>query len=593
MITLEQTWVFVVLAATLALFVWDRWRYDVIAVLALLAVVMGGVITPEQAFSGFGHPAVITVAAVLIISRTLQNSGLIGWLSRFLGRADFGPEVQVAVIAGLVAALSAFMNNVGALALLMPVVLQTAKRTGRSTGELLMPLAFGSLLGGLVTLIGTPPNIIIAAYRAEYAGQPFAMFDFTPVGLTVALVGLGFVATVGWRLIPQREDAPGHPEELFRIDNYITEVIVPRKTTLIGETIGEMLEDAGEEGVAVVALLRRGKRHLAPRLDQTLQANDHLLLEADATEIEALVEATSLTPVGTRALEPGAFDSDTMGLMEAVVTPQSRMTGRTSGQARLGAHYGLNLLAIARHGRPVRERLNRVRFRPGDVVLLQGDLEALPDTLAQLGCLPLARREIALDRAPSLLPLVIFAAAIGASTSGLVSVPVAFVATVAAFVVTGLITLREVYESVEWPVVVLLAAMIPVGEALEISGATGLIAAGVAALAAYLPAAALLVLVMVIAMVLSAVINNAATAVLMAPLAAQIATRIEVNSDPFLMAVAIGSSCAFLTPIGHQSNVLVMGPGGYRFGDYWQMGLPLEALIVLVATPTILFVWPL
>ena len=591
--TFEQGFVFVVLAATLGLFVWGRWRYDAVAILALLAVTIGGVIEPKAAFEGFGHPAVITVAAVLVISRILQGTGLVTWLGNRVARAELSPSLQVGLIAGLVAVLSGFMNNVGALALLMPVVLQTAKRSGRPPRDLLMPLAFGSLLGGLVTMIGTPPNIIVATFRAGYQGAPFGMFDFTPVGATIAIIGVAYIAAIGWRLIPSSDGAATSQGEQFRIENYITEVLVPRKSPWIGKTVEDLIEGGGEQGIAVVALIRRGHRRLGPRPDHTLRSADHLLLEGEPTEIETMIKETGLKTVGTRTLDPEELASDTIGLVEAVVPAGARLVGRTSAQAQLGRHYGLNLLAVARHGHPVRDRLSRVRFRAGDVLLIQGDIEAMPDSLARLGCLPLPHRNLGLDRRPSPIPLLVFAAAIVSIAFGWLTAPVAFVACVAAFVFTGTTSVREVYDSIDWPIIVLLAALVPVGNALEQSGGTGVIAGGVAMLSAYLSPVWILVLVMVVTMCLSDIINNAATAVLMAPLAAEIATRIGVNTDPFLMAVAVAASCAFLTPIGHQSNILVMGPGGYRFGDYWPMGLPLEILIVVVAAPTIVFFWPL
>ena len=591
--TFDQGYVFAVLAATLGLFVWGRWRYDVVSVLALLAVGIPGIISVQEAFAGFGHPAVITVAAILVISKTLQGSGIIGSIGNRLARAEVGPSLQVALIASIVAALSGFMNNVGALALLLPIVLQMAKRSGRSPRSLLMPLSFGSLLGGLVTMIGTPPNIIVANFRAESAGQPFSMFDFTPVGLVLAIVGVLFIALVGWRLIPNRDAATGNQDDMFRIENYITEVAVPAKSELIGKTIEDMLIAGDEDGIAVVAHMWQEQRRLGPRPDQILREGDHLLLEGEPTEIESLLANTGLKPVGTLPLDMEALESDAIGMMEAVVTPHARLIGRTSRQARLGRHYGLNLLAVARHGRPIRERLNRVRFRAGDVLLIQGDIEAIPDALSRLGCLPLPHRNLTFASNAGLLPIGIFAAAILSIAFGLLSAPVAFVAAVAGFVLSGSTSVRELYDAVDWPIIILLGALVPVGSALQVSGGTTLIAEAIAQLATYISPVTILMLVMVAAMFLSDIINNAATAVLMAPLAAQIATLIGVSPDPFLMAGAIGSSCAFLTPIGHQSNVLVMGPGGYRFSDYWPMGLPLELLIVAVSIPALLFFWPL
>jgi len=591
--TVEQSYVFAVLAATLGLFIWGKWRYDVVAVLALLAVGIPGIVTAKDVFAGFGHPAVITVAAVLVISKTLQASGFVGHIGNVLAKAEVGPSLQVFLVASIVAALSGFMNNVGALALLLPIVLQMAKKSGRSPRSLLMPLSFGSLLGGLVTMIGTPPNIIVAAYRQEFSGTPFSMFDFTPVGLVIALAGILFITFAGWRLIPNRDAKSGGHTEMFRIDNYITEVLVPKDSALIGQTIEHMLDLGGEDGVAVVAQIRRGHRRLGPRPDQLLRSGDHLLLEGEPTEIEGLLANTKLKTVGTLPLNLEDLASESIGLVEAVITPQARLVGRTSRQALLGRHYGLNLLAIARHGQPIRDRLNRVRFRAGDVLLIQGDMEAMPDALARLGCLPLPHRNIAFDAKSGIVPLAIFAGAILSIAFGLLPAAVAFIAVVTAFVLSGATTVRDVYEAIDWPIVILLGALVPVGGALQMTGGTALLADGIASLATHISPIWILVLLMVATMFLSDIINNAATAVLMAPLAAETATRIGANPDPFLMAIAIGSSCAFLTPIGHQSNVLVMGPGGYRFGDYWPMGLPLEILIVLVSIPALLFFWPL
>jgi len=591
--TIEQGYVFAVLGATLGLFIWGKWRYDVVSVLALLAVAIPGIIDVGQAFAGFGHPAVITVAAILIISKTLQSGGIIGSLGNTLARAEVGLSLQVGLIATIVAALSGFMNNVGALALLLPIVLQMARRSGRSPRSLLMPLSFGSLLGGLITMIGTPPNIIVAAYRAEAVGQPFAMFDFTPVGLILAVVGILYIALVGWRIIPNRDAAAGDQNEMFRIENYITEVSVPESSPLAGKSVEDMLKTGGEEGIAVVAHMWQDQRRLGPRPDQILRANDHFLLEGEPTEIESFLQNTGMEAVGTLPLDIEQLKSESIGVVEAVVTPRAPLVARTSRQARMGRHYGLNLLAIARHGQPIRDRLHQVKLRAGDVLLIQGDTEAMPDALNRLGCLPLQHRNLAFDTRTGLAPLLIFAAAIVSIATGFLSAPVAFIAAAAAFILIGATILRDLYDAVDWPIIILLGALVPVGAALEISGGTTLLAEAIATLANYLSPVWILVLVMVAAMFLSDVINNAATAVLMAPLAAEIAALIGVNPDPYLMAVAIGSSCAFLTPIGHQSNVLVMGPGGYRFGDYWPMGLPLELIIIAVSIPALLFFWPL
>ncbi|MGB0552796.1 MAG: SLC13 family permease [Alphaproteobacteria bacterium] len=419
------------------------------------------------------------------------------------------------------------------------------------------------------------------------------MFDFTPVGLILAEVGILFIATFGWRLIPGRDGAAGGQDDMFRIENYITEVSIPDNSPHIGNSIESLLEAGGEDWIAVVAHLWKDVKRLAPQPDQILRQDDHLLLEGEPTEIENMLANTGLKPVGTLPLDMEELSSETIGLFEAVITPQARLVGRTRCQGRLGRHYGLNLLAIARHGRPIRERLSQVRLRAGDVLLIQGGTEGMPETLSRLGCLPLPHRNLDFGEKLGWRPIGIFAAAILAIAFGLVLAPVAFNTAVAAFVETGSTSVRDIYEAVDWPIIVLLGALVPVGGALQAWGGTALLADAIAVFATHISPIWILVLMMVATMFLSDIINNAATAVLMAPFAAETAMRIGVNPDPFLMAVAIGSFCACLTPIGHQSNVLVMGPGGYKFGDYWPTGLPLELLIILVSVPTLLFLWPL
>ena len=587
-----QTSIFLILFAALVLFVWGRWRYDLVAVLILLATVLSGLVPATDAFVGFSHPAVITVAAILIISKALQKSGLVAWIAHMLTEVELRPSLQVGAIAAIVAALSGFMNNVGALALLMPVVLQVAKKSGRHPGELLMPLSFGSLLGGLTTLIGTPPNIIIASIRTKYTGEAFGMFDFTAVGFVIALVGLLFISIGGWRLIPVRSEG-GDANALFDIEDYITEVKIPPKSQLIGKKVSEAREVGLGEDTVLIDIMRRGQHRLAPSSDEVLRSGDHILLKADAGDIEDILKNTDLALVGSRALHADVLRSGSLGITEAVITQNSVLVGQTPAQIRLGRRYQVNLLAIARQGKPVRNRMKKARFQAGDVLLLQGDMEAIPNVLSDLGCLPLPHRGLAIGSDSGVLPILIFVSAVAASVAGLLSVPVAFLTAVAALILSKQISLRDTYDAVDWPVIVLLACMVPVGAAMESSGASDLIAAWIAGGRDVLPDWALVAAILLTAMFLSDIMNNAATAVLMGNLAGGLALKLGVSPDPFLMAVAVGSSCAFLTPIGHQSNLLVMGPGGYHFGDYWRLGLPLEAVIVVIAIPMILLVWPL
>jgi di/tricarboxylate transporter len=588
----EQTLVFAILLAALALFIWGRWRYDIVALMVLCAATLGGIIPAREAFSGFGHPAVITVAAVLVISRALSNAGAIDLVAKALAPLK-QRTLQVGGLAAMVAVCSAFMNNVGALAVLMPVAIRSAQSANRSPSEVLMPLSFGSLLGGLITLIGTPPNLIIAEYRAEFYGIPFRMFDFTPVGAGVALAGVVFIALVGWHLVPRKHKVPAEREKLFEIEDYTAEARLPAKSKLVGQPL-RTLEELAEGDVAIVGLVRGKQRMLAPSRRESLRARDTLVLEGDPSALEKLVENAKLKLLGSKDLSAEKLRSDDIMLTEAVITPGSRLEGRTAHNMRLHTYYDVNLLAVARHGQRVKQRLGELKLRAGDVLLLQGEAESMGDTLNRLGALPLAERGLTIGTPRRLIaPLAIFAAAIVFSMSGVLPVYLAFVGAVVLLIVFDLIPLRDAYDAVDWPIIILIAAMIPVGRALATTGGAELIANSLVTVAGDYPAVVLLTLVIVASMWLSDVINNAATAVVMAPIAASIAANLGVNGDAFLMAVAVGASCTFLTPIGHQSNTLVMGPGGYSFSDYWRMGLPLGFVVVAVAVPLILLVWPM
>ncbi|MHA1113363.1 MAG: SLC13 family permease [Alphaproteobacteria bacterium] len=591
--TTDLILIFAILAVALVLFIHGRWRYDIVAMLALLAVVLTELIPASTAFSGFGNPAVITVACVLIITRAFRNAGLVDRLAEALSPLTARPTSQVGVLAGLVAAFSAIMNNVGALALMMPVAHESALERGRPASRLLMPIAFASLLGGMITLIGTPPNIIVATFRAETAGAPFAMFDFTPVGLGIAVVGILYITLVGWRLIPPDRQGETTAEQLFKVEGYVYEARVPADSPIVGQPLDD-LERLGQFSVAVVALIRGQRRILAPSGRESLAADDVLVLEGDPDSLKRLVDGAKLELAAEGEIGVENLRSDEVGLVEAVVGPGAAIEGNSPQGLMLHARFGINLLGIARRGQAITERLGRVRFQPGDVLLLQGPVVRLGEVISSLGCLPLAERGLRLARpAQPLLPLGVFAIAVLMSALGLVAVHIAFVAAVVALILLEVLSVREAYAAIEWPVIVLLGAMIPVGEALRATGGTDLIAQGFVSLSTQLPVTGILVLLLVVTMLITDAINNAATAVLMAPIGVGVAQGLGVNPDTFLMAVAVGASSTFLTPIGHQSNALVMGPGGYAFGDYWRMGLPLDILIVAVATPLLLFFWPL
>jgi di/tricarboxylate transporter len=589
---IEQWIIFGTLILTLVLFITGRWRYDIVALLALLIVTLTGLIPVERAFMGFSNPAVITVAAVLVLSRGLQNSGIVEWIGQWLGRLKGGITVQLFALTGMITILSAFMNNVGALALLLPVVLELAHKKQMRASTLLMPIAFASLLGGMTTLIGTPPNIIVSSFRQETGAEPFGMFDFSPVGVGVAIVGLLFIVLIGWRLIPDRR-SKATMINLFEIENYVTEVRLPEGSKLVGKAIRE-ISDFSKAETIIIGLVRGRERRMEPSPRTILRAEDILILSSDTENIKKLVGDVGLVLVGSEKLGQEDLESEDICLLEAVIMPNSIMLGGTAKSLNLRATYGVNLLAISRQGQIMRSRLDRIRFRNGDVLLIQCHSEMMKETVETLGCLPLAGRGLRIGQTRKILTtLLIFGAALLASAFGLIPVQISFVAAAVLMVMTKILTLGEAYQSIDWPIIILLGAMIPVGEALEMTGGAQLIANSLLNLSGIMPAAGILVIALVATMFLSDLVNNAAAVVLMAPIGIRIAEGMGVSVDPFLIAIAIGASCAFLTPIGHQSNTLVMGPGGYKFGDYWRMGLLLEILVVVTAIPLILIFWPL
>ena len=592
--TFIQAYLLFLLVAAFGLFAWGRWRYDVVALAALLAATAAGTVPFDEAFAGFGHPATVTVAFVLIISRGLTNAGVVDLISRHLLPPVRSAPAHIGMMSGVSGTLSTVMNDVGALALLMPAALQSANKVKRPPSLILMPLAFGSLLGGLVTLIGTPPNIIIAALRGETTGTPFGMFDYTPVGGVVAIAGIVFIAVAGWRLIPEKRRARLSARDLFEIENYVSEALVPDDSMAVGKPMRELDDAAAEHDAVLLHLVRRNQRidHIGQR--ETVQAGDRLIIEAGPEALQAVMRELELKPNTEQEEKSSILGSADLSLAEAVVRPRSRISGRSVAELRLHRRYGANLLAVSRQGEPFRGRLMSFRFRPGDVLLLEGDADSLPNSIAALGCLPLAGRGLQ-PRRPRMtwIAILLFAAAIVSTTMGLFSFPVALALAATAMVALNIVPPRDIYDSVDWPVIVLLGAMIPVGQALTTSGTTALIAEALAAATTGLPAALILAALMLLTMMISSVINNAATAVVMAPIAVGIAGQIGAGPDAFLMAVAVGASAAFLTPIGHQNNTLIMGPGGYAFGDYWRMGLPLSLVVVVVAVPMLLWVWPL
>ena len=589
--TQDQIILFTLFGAVFGLLLWGRYRYDLVAFTALMAGVVLGVVPTANAFDGFGHPATIVVALVLVVSAGLVRSGAVFLITRTLVDSARPLGQHIALMGGIGGILSAFMNNVAALALLMPVDMQTARKAGRSAGLSLMPLSFATILGGMVTLIGTPPNIIIASIREESLGAPFKMFDFAPVGGVAAITGLIFVALVGWRLIPARTEETSAAGD---VAEYIAELTVPEASKQIGRRIRELEETAEKTDVAILGLIRDGKRRYGRALNTSLQAGDTLVLEARPDALDEFRAALSLAFSDAKRQERLTADGEGLEVIEVVVPETARIAGKTAQALGLNWRQSTVLMGLSRNGQKITKAVRKTTVQPGDILLLLCPQGRGADVTDWLGCLPLAERGLNVTADDKVwLAIGLFAAAVLAASVGLIYLPIALGLVVVAYVLTRIVPLSELYTHIEWPVVVLLGSMIPLGAALETSGGTALISGALVSLTDGMPAWAILTVLMVVTMTLSDVLNNTATTIVAAPVGIQMAHSLEVSPDPFLMAVAVAASAAFLTPIGHKNNTLILGPGGYGFGDYWRMGLPLEILIVATSIPAILIFWPL
>jgi di/tricarboxylate transporter len=591
--TTDQLKVLGILLGVLTLLVWGRWRYDLVAFAALVVAVIIGAVPKDQAFDGFGHPATLIIALVLVVSYGLSVSGAVDFIARHLTAADRSVPIHIAIMSTVGGLLSGVMNNVGALALLMPVDINAARKAKRSPALTLMPLSFATILGGLVTLIGTPPNIIISTYRERELGAPFEMFDFAPVGIVCAAAGIAFVALIGWRLIPSSAGRVDASDESFKLNDYIAELTVEEKSSFLDKQLVDV-EKASEQGDVTLLNVIRGKSRLQRHAGWIrLQEGDVLLVEAAAETLDDFVAENKLAYVDQDHQRDKIRGAD-LDLVEAVVRPGTRIEGRTSNSLSLVDNYGIWLIGIQREGRKIQTRVRRTQVAVGDVLLLLGPKTRTNAFIEEMGMVPLAERGLEVkNTGKALLAAGLFAAAIAASSFGILYLPIALALVCVLYVLLGIVPLKQLYDTIEWPVVVLIGSLIPIGAALEQSGASKILAQSIVDVSQGLPPWVVLTILMALTMTLSDVLNNTATALVAAPISVEVARSLGVNPDPFLMAVAIAASCAFLTPIGHKNNTLIMGPGGYRFGDYWRMGLPLEIIVVAVGVPMILMVWPL
>ena len=585
----DQTILAGTLIILMGLLIWGKWRYDAVTLLCLAALVLLGIVPANDAFSGFGHPAVVTVALVLLISKGLQEAGMVSLAGNLFSRLTLGENQFLIMIMVIAALLSSFMNNIGAMALLLPITLSVCQKMAWNPSKFLMPLAFASILGGMNTVIGTPPNIIIAQYREEYTGVSFNFFDYSLVGLAVSVLGILFISIIGYRLVKVRENTT-EITRLIDLKNYLFEVTVREDSKAIGLRLSEIKKIAGPE-TEVLGLVNETGAVSSVSMATKIQAGQILVIKTSPDDISSIQEALGFEIADNlNTIQESDLDE-----MEVMVTAGSRLIGRKHEFLKRLASEDLALLGLWRQGAKFRTRLAREAFKVGDVLLLgvrTKDDEGVKQKIKHLGLMPLMERELQTipSRSRLLKSLVFFSLAIGLTAFNVIDIVVAFLLCVIAFISIKVLN-GNLYRNIEWPVVVMLAAMIPVGQALETSGISLNIANFISTTTQGMDMPWLILMVLVITMFVSDIVNNAATAVIMAPIAANLAIQAGHPVDPFLMAVAVGASCAFLSPIGHQCNTLVMAPGNYKFGDYWRLGLPLECVIVVISIPMILFVW--
>ena len=584
----DQLILSIVIIGLLVFFISGKYRYDYVSLGALALLILFDIIKIENAFIGFSHPAVITVALVLLISKGLQDAGLSAVTGNIIGRFSPSETQFLFLIMFIAAILSSFINNIGAMALLLPITLSTCQKMGWHAGKFLMPLAFASILGGMNTLIGTPPNIIIAEFKESYTGEAFNFFDFSYVGLLVSFLSIIFIGLISSKLVAKRKLAKTN--NLIDLDNFLFELVVPEGSNAIGLTFSNFIKKAGNE-TEILGLVNEKGAVSKVRNNSKIRVDQHLVMKVSPNLISSIQDRFGLKIAETsHNLKEELIDE-----IEVVITPGSRLVGRKQNYLMKLAYEELFLLGMWRKGARFRTRLSKQMFKVGDVLLLgvrDPDKEDVSAKINHLGLMPIRSREISTlpSRSRFLKAVIFFTSAILLTAFNVINVLTAFLLCVLGFV--GIKILKSnLYRHIEWPIVIMLAAMIPIGQALESTGITEMIAGGVVSLAGDLHVFWLLMIILVITMLITDVINNAATAVIMAPFSVNIAVQLGQPLEPFLMVVAVGASCAFLTPIGHQCNTLVMGPGNYKFSDYWRLGLPIDILIVLTSIPMILFVW--
>jgi di/tricarboxylate transporter len=595
--TSDNVLVLAILAGAVVLFVSEKLRVDVVAMIVLATLGLTGLVTPEEAFSGFSSPAVITVWAVFIVSGGLTRSGVADLIAvqvvRLAGRNQLKLTVLIMVAVGT---MSAFMNNIGAVAILLPAVMSVARETDIPPSKLLIPLAWASLMGGNMTMIGTPPNILASSILESYGDiEPFGFFDFTPMGIVVLTAGILYMVFVGRHLLPRRTPG-GDLADSYPVQEYLTEVRVGEDSPLLGKTVRESdLENRYGLNVIHIHLCCQEGETVSAMTAHRLEAGDELHLEATAGAILAANEALRLVPVPDRSIQPWDEEPERAAfeLAEVVLAPTSGLRGSTLRQIDFRTRFGLAVLAIRHHGETLFSRLGDVRLDFGDSLLIQGSVDKInllrrERDFMLLDMPPLATHRT--NKAP--VSIAILLGVLVVVTAGWLHVASAMFIGALLMVLSGTLTMDEAYRSIEWKAVFLIAGMLPLGLAMEKTGTARLLADQIVGLVGDWGPLAVMMGIFVLTGLLTEVMSNAAATVLAVPIAIDAALGMGVDPHSFVMAIVIAASTSFLMPIGHQVNVLVFGPGGYRFFDYTRVGVWLNLVILLLTALVLPLIWP-
>jgi di/tricarboxylate transporter len=582
-----------IILAALALFATEKLRVDLVALLVLLSVGLFRLIDPEKIFDGFANEAVITVWAVYIVSGGLFKTGVADSIGRIIHRlaGDTEPRL-IATIMATCGVISAFMNNVGATAMLMPAVVGISRRTKIPVSKLLIPLSFSSLLGGKMTLIGTPANILATKILADRGLPTLGFFDFTPMGIVVLTTGIVYMVLVGRHLLPVRQGAEGR-SDVYRLREYVSEVRVSTSCSLAGKTLLEAR--LGQDyDLTVLAIERNGVSQPAIGRATRLEGGDLLTVEGCADDLMTAREALGLVIEAEHKLDVERLEPQDVTLIEATLSPQSGLAGRTLRQERFRDRYGFTALAIWRHGEAITEKLRDVPLQFGDALLLQGPQHRVAELQEGNDFLvlePLQLEQLRRRKAPIAVAALMLAISLVVFAGFHISLAMLIAAVI--MILTGCLSIEEAHESIDWRTVFLVAGMLPLGMAMEATGTAQYLANIMLGGLGGLGPIALLAGTYALAALVTQAMSNAAAMVLIVPIAIDTALGLGANHITFTMAVVIGGATSFLSPVGHKANVLVFGPGGYRFLDYARVGALLTVALLTVSMIFLPLFWPL